>query len=281
MPRKDFEFYVFFTKIWFLKIFRILRFFLQKYDFWEYFEFFRFLSEKNYSFFANICNFLFFKEKNDCCKYFSFFLNDFCFNFFVFFNKNCFFLNSNFSFFLKQFLELVFLDFCSKIVFFVFKLRKKSISNFLELIFFSKSFEIFEKGTFPLLVFFSFFYYTDSGSLGMVLLYLISTFRHSPFFSIIFAISALFFRQTNIIWIFFASTISILYQKNQLGKVVRNVDKENFQKREFFYEIFFENFFWKIFLADFLEGILGDFMTDFWREILVKNQNFGRKLNFW
>ena len=44
--------------------------------------------------------------------------------------------------------------------------------------------------------------------------------------SIIFGIVSLFFRQTNIVWIFFSSMIAILYQKTKLGEIIRTMDKE-------------------------------------------------------
>ena len=37
---------------------------------------------------------------------------------------------------------------------------------------------------------------------------------------------SLFFRQTNIIWIFFCSTVSLLYQKTKLSERIRTMDKE-------------------------------------------------------
>lgn len=37
---------------------------------------------------------------------------------------------------------------------------------------------------------------------------------------------SLFFRQTNIIWIFFCSTVSLLYQKTTLSERIRTMDKE-------------------------------------------------------
>ena len=80
--------------------------------------------------------------------------------------------------------------------------------------------------TFPPVVFFTFFYYTDNGSLLTILAFLLLIFKEKTFSSCLFAIAALFFRQTSLIWIFFTTCISILYQNSRLGETIRTVDKE-------------------------------------------------------
>ena len=80
--------------------------------------------------------------------------------------------------------------------------------------------------TFPPVVFFTFFFYTDNGSLLTILTFLLLTFKERSLSSCLFGIIALFFRQTSLIWIFFATCISILYQKSRLGQTIRTVDKD-------------------------------------------------------
>jgi len=120
----------------------------------------------------------------------------------------------------------------------IFELRSTNILVFVFLYFILKEFNTILHGsesaskraliqvTFPPVVFFTFFFYTDNGSLLTILTFLLLTFKERLLSSCLFGIIALFFRQTSLIWIFFATCISILYQKSRLGQTIRTVDKE-------------------------------------------------------
>lgn len=62
---------------------------------------------------------------------------------------------------------------------------------------------------FPVLYFFTFLYYTDSGSTFFVLLMYYLHLRHSFFKAAIAGAISLFFRQTNIVWVFYVSIIVV------------------------------------------------------------------------
>uniref|UniRef100_T2MC99 Dol-P-Glc:Glc(2)Man(9)GlcNAc(2)-PP-Dol alpha-1,2-glucosyltransferase n=1 Tax=Hydra vulgaris TaxID=6087 RepID=T2MC99_HYDVU len=63
---------------------------------------------------------------------------------------------------------------------------------------------------FPLLYFFSFFYYTDVGSTCFVLLSYLLSLKNYHFFSAVSGTLAILFRQTNVVWIFFVFANSCL-----------------------------------------------------------------------
>merc|ERR1711953_1449527 len=75
------------------------------------------------------------------------------------------------------------------------------------------------------LLLFSMFYYTDNGSIVSVLLYLLFQIFEAHLASIAVGLVSLCFRQTNIIWLFFSSSIAILYQESDLGDYIRGLDK--------------------------------------------------------
>jgi len=80
--------------------------------------------------------------------------------------------------------------------------------------------------SYPLLLFFGCFYYTDNISLLVVLCYLLLQIREAQPMSLTVGIVALFCRQTNIVWLFFASAIAVLYQDSGLGSAIRTLDKQ-------------------------------------------------------
>lgn len=73
--------------------------------------------------------------------------------------------------------------------------------------------------TFPLLFFFNFLFYTDPGSLFFVLLMYLHHLNGQEWLASLFGTISLFFRQTNIIWLFFAASYT------SLQIIIVNMDK--------------------------------------------------------
>jgi len=80
--------------------------------------------------------------------------------------------------------------------------------------------------TFPLSVTFSVLFYTDMTSLLVLLLFTSSLFRGNVVLASLFAMLSLFFRQTNIVWLFFTSCISFLFSNSPTGQAIRAIDRE-------------------------------------------------------
>jgi len=80
--------------------------------------------------------------------------------------------------------------------------------------------------SYPMLLFFSCFYYTDTISLLLVLCYLLLQIREAQLVSTSLGLMALCCRQTNIVWLFFAASVAILYQDTPLGRAIRTLDKQ-------------------------------------------------------
>jgi alpha-1,2-glucosyltransferase len=72
--------------------------------------------------------------------------------------------------------------------------------------------------SFPLFIFFSLFYYTDCGSLVILTLLLFTLFKKRLFNAAILTLIALIWRQTNIVWIFFSTTVALLYANQTISQ---------------------------------------------------------------
>ena len=68
----------------------------------------------------------------------------------------------------------------------------------------------FSLATFPPLFFFTFLFYTDSGSLFFVLLMYLHHINNQEWLASLFGAISLLFRQTNIVWMFFLAAYSSL-----------------------------------------------------------------------
>ena len=82
-------------------------------------------------------------------------------------------------------------------------------------------------GMFPVLFFFTGLYYTDPGSVFFVLLMYITSLDGHHFLAAIYGIMAIFFRQTNIVWIIMVTGIAIsesLYDWIQIEKKERKME---------------------------------------------------------
>ena len=67
----------------------------------------------------------------------------------------------------------------------------------------------FALSTFPVLYFFTFLYYTDPGSTFFVLFMYLLNLHDNHFMASIMAVVAIFFRQTNIVWVMFVAGLTV------------------------------------------------------------------------
>lgn len=87
---------------------------------------------------------------------------------------------------------------------------------------FGKAFESLIISTFPVHFFFSFLYYTDSGSTCLVLLAYLFTIRNQHFISASAATFSIFFRQNNIVWIIFFAAEAVYPIVNKIKFALKN-----------------------------------------------------------